>query len=114
MHSNMTSVYSGGLMYEYSMERNNFGIVEIEGGQENGLTDQTGERRELDEFDAFASALSRWPAPTGDGGYTSTTRAAACPTADEHWIVDTTSLPAIPEGALRVRGHIPQECSSRS
>ncbi|KXX73355.1 hypothetical protein MMYC01_209591 [Madurella mycetomatis] len=86
MHSNMTSVYSGGLMYEYSMERNNFGIVEIEGGQENGFTDQTGERRELDEFEAFASALSR---------------AAACPTADDHWIVDTTSLPAIPEGALR-------------
>ncbi|GAB1319252.1 1,3-beta-glucanosyltransferase [Madurella fahalii] len=101
MHSNMTSVYSGGLMYEYSMEPNRFGIVEIEGGQENGFRDQTGERRELDEFDAFASALERWPAPTGDGGYTSTTNAASCPTADEHWMIDTTSLPAIPEGALR-------------
>lgn len=103
MHSNMTSVYSGGLMYEYSMEPNKFGIVEIEGGQENGGVDQTGDRKELDEFAAFASALKKWPAPTGDGGYTKTTKAAECPTADSNWGIDTTLLPDIPEGARKVR-----------
>ncbi|KAK4238551.1 glycoside hydrolase [Achaetomium macrosporum] len=101
MHSNMTGVYSGGLMYEYSMEANKFGIVEIEGGQENGGVDQTGERKELDEFAAFQSALKKWPAPTGDGGYTSTTRAAECPTQDANWSVSSTALPAIPEGAKK-------------
>ncbi|KAK4125621.1 glycoside hydrolase family 72 protein [Parathielavia appendiculata] len=102
MHSNMTSVYSGGLMYEYTMEANKYGIVEIEGGQENGGKDQTGERKELPEFAAFSSALAAYPAPTGDGGYTSTTTSQACPTADEHWAIEETTLPEIPEGAKKV------------
>ncbi|KAL2264080.1 hypothetical protein VTK26DRAFT_2574 [Humicola hyalothermophila] len=98
MHPNMTHVYSGGLMYEYTYEDNKYGIVEIEGGG-TGKKDQTGERIERDEFASFAAALSKWPAPTGDGGYTSTTKAAACPTADKNWEVTQTSLPNIPEGA---------------
>jgi hypothetical protein len=101
MHSNMTSVYSGGLMYEYTMERNDFGIVEIEGGQEDGGKDQTGERKELDEFAAFASAMKKYPAPTGDAGYTKTSKASECPTEDAHWAVGSATLPDIPEGALK-------------
>ncbi|AEO66559.1 glycoside hydrolase family 72 protein [Thermothielavioides terrestris NRRL 8126] len=101
MHPNMTGVYSGGLMYEYSMEPNKYGIVEIKGGQDNGGIDQTGERIELDEFAAFASALKKWPAPSGDGGYTSTSKAAPCPTQDQNWLVSSTKLPAIPEGAKK-------------
>ncbi|KAK4033036.1 Glucanosyltransferase-domain-containing protein [Parachaetomium inaequale] len=101
MHSNMTSVYSGGLMYEYSYEPNKFGIVEIEGGQANGGADQTGKRKELDEFEAFANALKKWPAPTGDGGYTKTTKVSACPTEDSHWAIGSATLPDIPEGALK-------------
>jgi hypothetical protein len=102
MHPNMTGVYSGGLMYEYSMEPNKYGIVEIKGGQDNGGIDQTGERIELDEFAAFASALKKWPAPSGDGGYTSTSKAAPCPTQAQNWLVSSTKLPAIPEGAKKV------------
>lgn len=101
MHPNMTGVYSGGLMYEYTYEDNKFGIVEIEGGG-TGKKDQTGTRKERDDFDSYANALKKWPAPSGDGGYTSTTKAAACPTADEHWLVTQTSLPNIPEGAKAV------------
>jgi hypothetical protein len=104
MHSNMTGVYSGGLMYEYTMEPNDYGIVEIKGGKENGGADQTGERKELEEFAAFANALKKWPAPTGDGGYSSTTKASECPPTDEHWAVEGTALPAIPEAAKKVRG----------
>lgn len=97
MHSNMTPVYSGGLMYEYSMEPNKFGIVEIEGG-----VDQTGERKELEEFAAFAEALEKWPAPTGDGGYNPTNSASECPQPDDHWLIENATLPAIPQGALKV------------
>lgn len=100
MSDKMTSVYSGGLMYEYSQEPNKFGIVEIAGGQDNGSRDQTGERTELDEFAAFAAALKKYPAPTGDGGYTKTTKSSACPTKDANWALDTTELPEIPTGAL--------------
>lgn len=94
----MTHVYSGGLMYEYSMEPNNFGIVKINGG-----VDQTGEREELDEFEAFAAALKKWPAPTDDGGYTKTSSASECPTKDSHWDVESSVLPDTPPGALKVR-----------
>jgi hypothetical protein len=100
MHSNMTGVYSGGLMYEYTMEDNKYGIVKIKAGKDN--SDQTGERTELDEFAAFQSALKKWPAPTGSGGFTSTTKAAACPTQDEHWAVDSTALPQMPSEAKAV------------
>jgi 1,3-beta-glucanosyltransferase GAS5 len=93
MNSEMTSVYSGGLLYEYSMETNNFGIVQISGSSVS----------ELPEFAKFASALSANPAPTGNGGFTSTTAAVTCPTQGPNWMVDSTLLPAIPDGAKQVR-----------
>ncbi|EFW99224.1 beta-glucanosyltransferase gel1 [Grosmannia clavigera kw1407] len=89
MNSEMTSVYSGGLLYEYALEANKFGIASISGTSVS----------ELPEFTKFASALSKNPAPTGDGGFTSTTNTAACPTKDTNWLVDSTLLPAIPAGA---------------
>ncbi|RYO95182.1 hypothetical protein DL764_007730 [Monosporascus ibericus] len=94
MSDDMTSVYSGGLMYEYSMEENEFGIVEIDGDNV----------RELDEFSAMASAFSEYPAPTGNGGFTSTTNSVACPTTDSVWDLGEwgpSALPAMPTDALR-------------
>lgn len=99
MSDDMTGVYSGGLMYEYTNETNGYGIVEIQGGQDKGGVDQTGKRKELQGFAAFAKALKDFPAPTGDGGYTKTSKSQPCPTADEDWEVDTTTLPSIPKGA---------------
>lgn len=93
MHSNMTGVYSGGLMYEYTYEENKFGIVKIDDKA------QKGPRRELPEFAAFQKALAAFPAPSGDGGYTPTQKAQPCPAEDEHWMVTSTLLPAMPEGA---------------
>ncbi|EPE03105.1 glycoside hydrolase family 72 protein [Ophiostoma piceae UAMH 11346] len=90
MNSEMTSVYSGGLMYEYALEANKFGIASIKGSSVS----------ELPQFSKFASALSKNPAPTGDGGFTSTTNSQACPTSDAGWLVSDTLLPAIPTGAL--------------
>ncbi|WYZ41536.1 hypothetical protein EsH8_V_000431 [Colletotrichum jinshuiense] len=89
MSDEMTGVYSGGLMYEYSMEANNYGIVEIDGTSVE----------ELDEYAAFKSALSKYPAPTGSGGAASTTHSAACPTSDSIWQVDPTKIPTLPSAA---------------
>ncbi|EEY14426.1 1,3-beta-glucanosyltransferase gel1 [Verticillium alfalfae VaMs.102] len=91
MHSNMTSVYSGGMMYEYSMEDNDYGIVDIE---------SNGEIEERDEFQNLADAFSRWPAPSGSGSPAhSTTHSVSCPTQNSLWEVDGDEIPTMPEEA---------------
>ncbi len=92
MNSEMTGVYSGGLMYEYSLEASGYGIVKIDGGSAD----------EQPEFAKYASALSANPAPSGNGGFTSTTNSVACPTKNGNWLVDSTLLPAMPDGAKAV------------
>ncbi|KAF6839576.1 beta-glucanosyltransferase GDM1 [Colletotrichum plurivorum] len=89
MSDEMTPVYSGGLMYEYSLEENDFGIVTIKGDTVE----------EEPEFAKLASAMSKYPAPTGDGGAASTTHAVSCPTSDSVWMVDPTKIPTMPTGA---------------
>ncbi|KAI1167743.1 glycoside hydrolase family 72 protein [Nemania serpens] len=96
MSDQMSGVYSGGLLYEYSREGNMFGIVDVS-GESNSV-------KEDSDFDTFKSALVKYPAPTGDGGFTSTTTAAACPTQDTVWDLGKwgeSALPAIPEGAKK-------------
>jgi len=97
MSKDMTHVYSGGLMYEYSMEENDYGIVEISG------KDQTGPRKELPEFAAMVKAMKDYPAPSDDGGYTSTQNSRPCPTPDDNWKVTLKGLPAMPTAAKAVR-----------
>lgn len=91
MNTEMTGVYSGGIVYEYSNEPDNpgYGLVSISGSSASQLSD----------FSAYSTALSSWPAPTGDGGFTSTTNTQACPTVDADWLVSDTLLPAIPSAA---------------
>lgn len=92
MSDKMTGVYSGGLLYEYSLEANGFGIVKISGGN----------AAEQPDFAKFQAALKKYPAPTGSGGFVSTTTSQACPTKDSDWLVDTTLLPALPDAAKTV------------
>ncbi|RDA90329.1 hypothetical protein CP533_6001 [Ophiocordyceps camponoti-saundersi (nom. inval.)] len=89
----MTSVYSGGLLYEYSEEANNYGIVKIRGDTVEPLK----------EFDAFRLALQQNPPPRGDGGATSTTSPPkSCPPRDqETWDVDPSLVPRMPSQAER-------------
>lgn len=93
MSKQMTNVYSGGLMYEYAMEVNGYGIVDIPSQKGATVKEQPG-------FARYASALAANPAPSGDGGASLTTHAvSACPTQDSNWLVDSTNLPAMPEEA---------------
>lgn len=92
MSEKMTGVYSGGLMYEYALEENGYGIAKLGPGSKV---------EEKPEFANFAKAMSKYPAPTGDGGFSKTTKAAACPSKDSNWLVDSTKLPAMPEGAKK-------------
>jgi len=88
--TDMTSVYSGGLVYEYSQEPSNYGLVEIKGNSVSPLAD----------FDALKDALAGTTSPQGDGGYNTTAGASGCPAYSEpNWLVKDDALPAIPEGA---------------
>ncbi|KAF5689841.1 1,3-beta-glucanosyltransferase gel1 precursor [Fusarium circinatum] len=89
MDSQMSSVYSGGLMYEYSLEDNDYGIVTIKNGKVS--TEK--------EFDLFKSALSKYPMPTGTGGAAKTSHGVACPTSESVWQVDPSYLPEMPSEA---------------
>lgn len=97
MSDQMSGVYSGGLLYEYSREGNKFGIVQLSGNSDS-VTEE-------DDFSAFKSALKKYPAPSGDGGFVSTTASVACPTQDSIWDLGKwgeSALPAIPDGAKKV------------
>ncbi|KIW03424.1 uncharacterized protein PV09_05196 [Verruconis gallopava] len=90
----MTPVYSGGLVYEYSEESSNYGLVNINGDSVE----------ELDDFAALQKAYSATPAPSGDGGAKSGSSPSQCPAQSQHWEVNDPTgnyLPIMPEGAKK-------------
>jgi hypothetical protein len=93
LYSNeMTSVYSGGLVYEYSQEASKFGLVDLSDGTP----------KELPDFDALKTAFANTKNAQGDGGYNSTGGASNCPPKDApNWNVNNDALPAIPSPAKK-------------
>lgn len=87
----MTSVYSGGLMYEYSLEDNDYGIVEI----------KSGKVEEQEEFDMFKAALKKYSMPTGDGGASKKSHSSDCPAKSSNWQVESNMIPEMPEEAQK-------------
>lgn len=92
--SQMTSVYSGGLVYEYSKEgtaapQDLYGLVSISGSSVTELTD----------FDSLQSAFQGTPLPTDDGGYLQNGSPSICPTKSSTWLVSGDALPAMPAQA---------------
>lgn len=88
----MTSVYSGGHVYEYSEEGSGYGIAKISG---NTVVEKP-------DFAALAAALKKTPPPSGDGGYKPNGSPSECPSTSDTWeVTDFTGsdLPAMPEGA---------------
>lgn len=87
--TDMTAVYSGGLVYEYSEEGSKYGLVTINGGSVT----------EGPDFTALKAAFEGTTNPSGDGGYSSTNKASDCPAQSSTWNVTSNALPAIPSGA---------------
>jgi hypothetical protein len=88
----MSSVYSGGLVYEYSEEDSGYGLVKING---DSVT-------ENEDFQELMNKFSNNPSPQGDGGYKSDGSASPCPANSDSWDVTAfkdDELPAIPDGA---------------
>jgi hypothetical protein len=90
----MTGAYSGGLVYEYSQEDSNYGLVTING---NSVTNR-------DDFTALKTAFAGTKNPTGDGGYKSSGSASTCPSDSKSWDVTMSDdeLPAVPSGATEL------------
>jgi hypothetical protein len=87
----MSAVYSGGLVYEYSQEDSNYGLVDIKNGQVS----------ERPDFATLKGAFAKTPIPSGDGGYKSSGSASQCPTKSSTWNVTMSAdqLPAYPSDA---------------
>jgi len=88
--TDMTGVYSGGLAYEYTVEPNGYGLVEV-GSNGNIETNQ--------DFERLKKAFAATKNPSGDGGFKSSGSASECPAESEDWEVSTTALPAMPAKA---------------
>ncbi|KAF2743249.1 glycoside hydrolase family 72 protein [Sporormia fimetaria CBS 119925] len=93
--TDMTSVYSGGLVYEYTNEANLYGLVNKTVDEETGEITTT----LLDDFNALKEAYAATPNPSGDGGYKKNGTPSKCPPADDDWEVESADLPKMPAGA---------------
>jgi hypothetical protein len=91
----MTSVYSGGLAYEYTVEPNGYGIVEV--GSDGTI-------KPNDDFERLKAAYKATDNPTGDGGYKKDGKASECPDVSDDWQVGEfgTTLPAMPSKATKL------------
>lgn len=90
----MTGVYSGGLVYEYSQEDNGYGLVTI-----SGTSVSTN-----DDFTSLKTQLASNPAPSGDGGYSTSNGVSTCPASSDTFDLTAFTgeeLPALPSGASK-------------
>ena len=84
----MTAVFSGGLVYEWTQEVSNYGLVDLSQGKITLLPDYTN----------LKSQFTKTPIPKGDGGYKSNGQASTCP-ANSTDFTSWKVLPAIPAKA---------------
>jgi hypothetical protein len=90
--TDMTGVYSGGLVYEYTVEPNGYGLVEV--GSDGTIQPN-------DDFDRLKAAYAKTKNPTGNGGFKENGTPSKCPPADDEWEVSSTLLPSMPKGAQK-------------
>ncbi|SCU84261.1 LAFA_0D09032g1_1 [Lachancea sp. 'fantastica'] len=86
----MSSVFSGGLVYEYSMEANNYGLVQIDG--DDSVTT-------LQDFDNLKKEFENTPNPSGDGNYSKNNNASTCPSFESGTWEANNTLPPMPSAA---------------
>ncbi|SCW02130.1 LAFE_0E14840g1_1 [Lachancea fermentati] len=84
---NMTSVWSGGIVYMYFEEANNYGLVSVDGSKVSTLSD----------FNYLKSELaSISPSSANSASYTASTTSLSCPATGQYWKA-ATALPPTPE-----------------
>jgi len=88
----MTPVYSGGLIYEYSMEDAGFGLVQLDSS--------SGAAKELSDFGTLQKAFQNTPSLPNDGGYKPSGSASTCPQMIGTFKAND-SLPILPQGAVK-------------
>ncbi|OMJ09016.1 Protein EPD1 [Smittium culicis] len=87
--SDMTSVFSGGFMYMYSQEPNDYGIVDVSYGV-SSLT-------KLADYDNFKKALtSVSPKGISMNSYSPSSNPSTCPPVTDTWRVSSPALPPTP------------------
>ena len=84
----MTGVFSGGLVYEWTQEVNNYGLVELSNGNITLLPDYTNLKTQFQDT----------PLPTGNGGYDPNGQPSTCPPNSTDF-TSWDSLPNIPPEA---------------
>lgn len=89
----MSSVYSGGLVYEYTVEgdakQQKFGLVDVSGSTP----------KEQPDFTTLQNIFAKTSDPSGDGGYKSSGSASQCPPKSDTFLVENDNLPAMPQQA---------------
>lgn len=107
LFGNMTSVFSGGIVYEWFMGANNYGLVE--------LTDNDASVSPYPDFTSLQSQLaSISPTITQRSAYTPANSAPACPTVDASWQAEASPLPPSPNSELCSCMAASLQCNIRS
>lgn len=86
----MSSVFSGGLVYEYSNETNDYGLVQI---------DNATQVTKLQDFDNLQKEYSSVSNPTGSGGYSASNNYSTCPDYEQGIWQANNTLPEMPTAA---------------
>lgn len=86
----MTHVFSGGLVYEYSEEDNEYGLVEIDGDDIKTNKD----------FDNLKEMFEKVDNPKGDGAFQEDLEHSECPDKSDVWEASN-KIPDTPKGALK-------------
>lgn len=86
----MTDVWSGGIVYMYFEEDNQYGLVSIDGS----------DVKTLDDFNNYASEIAKIsPSSANSASYTATTTSLECPATNSNWMA-ATELPPTPSEDL--------------
>jgi hypothetical protein len=103
LYGNMTDVFSGGIVYEYFMGENDYGLVSIDGSSVSPYPD----------FTSLQSQLAKVsPTITKSSDYKPANSAPACPTDTSTWEAVASPLPPSPNSQM---AHVsPKTCSATS